>query len=124
MPDIHALRRAAEYATQRREAGPGRKPSGAKRQGKDCQIEGAATLLKRDGGLPLEIRKDFQIIALCLSPKGLSFLASHELLAEDLVEVKLPARGGGEKKMPVRIIEARRAGIKAFEIDAVFATPA
>lgn len=122
MPDIYALRRAAEYAKQKRGASRDKNQTGPRNPGQNCQIEGTAVLLRRDGGRPLEIKKDFPIIALTLSPKGLSFLANHELLPEDRAEVKLPAKNGDDKKMPVRIIEARRAGMRAFEIAAVFAS--
>jgi hypothetical protein len=120
VPDIHALRRAAEYVTQRRGTSQERHPAGAKRPGQDCRIEGSASLLKRDGGRPLEIRNGFPIITLRLSPKELSFLANHELQPDDLVELKLPAKDAGEKIMKVRILEARRAGLSAFDIAAVF----
>lgn len=126
MPDIHALRRAAEYALQRREAEQNKPPAGDGRrriaQGQDCRLEGTALLLHRQGGRPLEIRKDFSIITLRLSPQGLSFLANQELQAKDLVEVKLPAKCGGDKLLRVRVQETRRAGLNAFEIAAEFAS--
>ena len=114
------------------------------------KAEGEGTLVFREDGLPRDILPNFPVIALSLSRSGVGLLANYEFKEGDIIDLVFrapsnvegqalgpvegptpsPAEGAAPsaaeaataKRLRIRVTRVRRAGLKAFEIGAEFAT--
>ena len=127
MHDITALRRAMEFHTValKQETKP-RKWAKARERRRaprhDYVAEGTGTLVQREGEMPLDIAPNFPVVALTLSRTGTCFLANYEFLVGDVVELTYPAPKSDPKPLRARVVRCQRAGLRAYEIGAEFAS--
>jgi hypothetical protein len=124
--DIKALRRALDYSAQTLETRSKPKkqmkePERRRAPRFEYQAEGLGNLTQRGEGLPLDIPPGFPVIALSLSQTGASFLSNYEFKSGDIVELGFPSPGGKVKRLTLKIVRSRRAGLGAFDTGGEFA---
>jgi hypothetical protein len=124
MHDLQALRRATQYQAHAPSAGATDRAKGNDRRKAprvNYAVEGTGALRQRDGGVPHDFEKDFPIVTLNLSQYGLAFLANYCFEVNDVLDLFLPTKDNGPKKVRVKVVRTKRAGIMAFETGAEFA---